>query len=297
MLKQVVRRKIKDAELLWLLDGIIDSAEGVPIGNYISQYFANLYLSELDHRLKERVGVSYYYRYADDIVVLGGSKERLREVKEYILDYLTRERKLRMKENWQIFPVESRGIDFVGYVTYHTHCLARKRNKQGLCREVAKLRKRGLSDEEIRLRTASRAGFMVHCDSIHLLNKLGMKKFSDIKPNQGKLTGTKYHIDTVLNREIHLTAYEISKSKINSDDMLTLQYEILEQLPTGDGRFQVDDEGKPVYGWVKHITFTGSKALIEQLRDVELTEPVAAKIIRQPIGDGKRCFYKLVDPD
>ena len=297
VLKQVVRRKIKDAELLWLLDGIIDSAEGVPIGNYISQYFANLYLSELDHRLKERVGVSYYYRYADDIVVLGGSKERLREVKEYILDYLTRERKLRMKENWQIFPVESRGIDFVGYVTYHTHCLARKRNKQGLCREVAKLRKRGLSDEEIRLLTASRAGFMVHCDSIHLLNKLGMKKFSDIKPNQGKLTGTKYHIDTVLNREIHLTAYEISKSKINSDDMLTLQYEILEQLPTGDGRFQVDDEGKPVYGWVKHITFTGSKALIEQLRDVELTEPVAAKIIRQPIGDGKRCFYKLVDPD
>lgn len=47
----------------------------------------------------------------------------------------------------------------------------------------------------------------------------------------------------------------------------------------------------------KHITFTGSKALIEQLRDVELTEPVAAKLIKQPIGDGKRCFYKLVDPD
>lgn len=297
LLKGVVRRKIKDAELLWLLDGIIDSADGVPIGNYISQYFANLYLSELDHRLKELVGVRHYYRYADDIVVLDGSKERLREVKEYILDYLTNERKLLMKENWQIFPVESRGIDFVGYVTYHTHCLARKRNKQGLCREVAKLRKRGLSDEEIRLRTASRAGFMVHCDSIHLLNTLGMKKFSDIKPNNGKLTGTKYHIDVVLNKEIHLTAFEIGQSKINSDEMLTIQYEILEQLMTDDGRLQVDDEGKPVYGWVKHITFTGSKALIEQLRDVELTEPVAAKIIRQPIGDGKRCFYKLVDPD
>lgn len=73
-LKKVVRQKIKDPDLLWLLDGIIDSADGVPIGNYISQYFANLYLSELDHRLKEFIGVKYYYRYADDIVVLSDSK-------------------------------------------------------------------------------------------------------------------------------------------------------------------------------------------------------------------------------
>ena len=60
-MKAVVRRKIKDPEVLWLLDGIIDSAPGVPIGNYISQYFANLYLSELDHLLKEVAGVRYYY--------------------------------------------------------------------------------------------------------------------------------------------------------------------------------------------------------------------------------------------
>jgi hypothetical protein len=51
-------------------------------------------------------------------------------------------------------------------------------------------------------------------------------------------------------------------------------------------------------GWVKHITFTGSKALMRQFDGVELTEPVAAKIIKQPIGsDGKRCFYSIVDPD
>ena len=50
--------------------------------------------------------------------------------------------------------------------------------------------------------------------------------------------------------------------------------------------------------WIKHITFTGSKALIRQLDGVELAEPVAAKIIKQPIGtDGKRCFYSIVDPD
>ena len=45
MLKRIVRRKIKDKDLLWLLDEIIDSADGVPIGNYLSQYLANLFLA------------------------------------------------------------------------------------------------------------------------------------------------------------------------------------------------------------------------------------------------------------
>lgn len=161
---------------------------------------------------------------------------------------------------------------------------------------MVKLRKAGLANEEIRLKVASRLGFMVHCDSKHLIDILGMKKFSDIKPKQGKLTGSKYHIDTILNREIHLTAYEIAQSKYDGE-MLTLQYEIYEPLTDEQGTV-VDDDGQPVYGWVKHITFTGSKALMRQLDGVELTEPVAAKIIKQPIGnDGKRCFYSIVDPD
>ena len=296
ILKQVIRRKLKDPDVLWLLDGIIDSASGVPIGNYISQYFANLYLSELDHLLKEDVRVRYYYRYADDIVLLSDSKEYLSGVLVYINHYLNDSRLLTLKSNFQIYPVESRGIDFVGYVTYHTHCLARKRNKQGLCRELAALRKKGLPDEEIRLRVASRMGFMKHCDSNHLLKILGMKKFSDIKPKQGKLTGGKYHIDTILNREIHITAFDVSQSKYDGE-MLTLQYEIYEQMEDEQGKV-IDDEGNPVMAWIKHITFTGSKALIRQLDGVELTEPVAAKIIKQPIGtDGKRCFYSIVDPD
>ena len=123
-----------------------------------------------------------------------------------------------------------------------------------------------------------------------------MKKFSDIKPKQGKLTGGKYHIDTILNREIHLTAFDISQSKYDGD-MLTLQYEIYEDLEDEQGKV-IDDDGNPVKGWVKHITFTGSKALMRQLDGVDLTEPVAAKIIKQPIGsDGRRCFYSIVDPD
>ena len=301
-MKAVVRRKIKDPDVLWLLDGIIDSAPGVPIGNYISQYFANLYLSELDHLLKEVAGVRYYYRYADDMVLLAGDKPTLHGWLVFINDWLNEERHVDLKSNYQVFPVESRGIDFVGYVTFHTHCLARKKNKQGLCRELAKLRKAGVPEAQIMLLTASRAGFMQHCDSKHLFKILNMKKFSDLVPKtSGNLTGTKYHIDTILNREIHLTGYKLAKSRFNDDQSLTLQYSIEEPLtekgPDGESRPVIDDEGKPVTGWVEHITFTGSQALIRQLEGVEITEPLRAKLIKQPIADGKRCFYKLVDPD
>lgn len=300
-MKAVVRRKIKDPEVLWLLDGIIDSAPGVPIGNYISQYFANLYLSELDHLLKEVAGVRYYYRYADDMVLLAGDKPTLHGWLVLINDWLNEERCVDLKSNYQVFPVESRGIDFVGYVTFHTHCLARKKNKQGLCRELAKLRKAGVPEAEIMLLTASRAGFMLHCDSKHLFKVLNMKKFSDLVPKTtGNLTGTKYHIDAILNREIHLTGYKLAPSKFNNDQSLTLQYEIEEQLTEtgadGQNRPVIDDDGNPVTGWVKHITFTGSQALIRQLEGVEITEPLRAKIIKQPIDRG-RCFYKIVDPD
>lgn len=301
-MKAVVRRKIKDPEVLWLLDGIIESAPGVPIGNYISQYFANLYLSELDHLLKEVAGVRYYYRYADDMVLLAGDKPTLHGWLVLINDWLNEERRVDLKSNYQVFPVESRGIDFVGYVTFHTHCLARKKNKQGLCRELAKLRKAGVPEAEIMLLTASRAGFMLHCDSKHLFKVLNMKKFSDLVPKtSGNLTGTKYHVDAILNREIHLTGYKLAPSKHNSEPCLTLQYSIEEPLtetgPDGQSRPVIDDAGQPVTDWVEHITFTGSQALIRQLEGVEITEPLRAKLIKQPIGDGKRCFYKLVDPD
>ena len=300
-MKAVVRRKIKDPEVLWLLDGIIESAPGVPIGNYISQYFANLYLSELDHLLKEVAGVRYYYRYADDMVLLAGDKPTLHGWLVLINDWLNVERHVDLKSNYQVFPVESRGIDFVGYVTFHTHCLARKKNKQGLCRELAKLRKAGVPEAEIMLLTASRAGFMLHCDSKHLFKVLNMKKFSDLVPKTtGNLTGTKYHIDAILNREIHLTGYKLAPSKFNNDQSLTLQYEIEEQLTEtgadGQSRPVIDDDGNAVTAWVKHITFTGSQSLIRQLEGVEITEPLRAKIIKQPIDRG-RCFYKIVDPD
>ena len=140
VLKTIIRKKIKDNNLLWLLDEIIDSTVGIPIGNYLSQYFGNLYLSELDHLTKAKT--KYYFRYADDIVILHKNKEFLHQLKNEIEIYLNNNLKLRLKENWQVFPVDKRGIDFLGYRFFHGYTLLRKTIKQKFVKTISRIIKR-----------------------------------------------------------------------------------------------------------------------------------------------------------
>lgn len=164
ILKQLLRRKFKDRDLLWLLDEIIDSTTGLPIGNYLSQYLANFYLSYFDHWIKEGKKVKYYFRYADDLVILSGNKPYLHQVLSDIRNYLNKELKLQVKRNYQVFPVDVRGIDFVGYVFRHTHILLRKSIKK----QFARMLKSNPNKQSI----ASYKGWAKHCDSKKLLNKL-----------------------------------------------------------------------------------------------------------------------------
>jgi retron-type reverse transcriptase len=97
--KRLIRRKLKDKDLLWLLDEIIDSVEGLPIGNYLSQYLANLYLCYFMHwvneslpdlikealRMTEKPCIKST-EYADDISFFASSKEVLRA--DFILSRL-----------------------------------------------------------------------------------------------------------------------------------------------------------------------------------------------------------------
>lgn len=172
ILKQVIRRKIKDVKLLNLLDSIIDSAEGVPIGNYLSQFFANLYLTYLDHYIKEVQKVKHYFRYADDIVILHGDKKYLRYLYEDIKSYLENKLNLHFKDNWQIFKVDSRGIDFVGYRLYHTHILLRKRIKQNFCRKITKLNKKDIDKDDYKQKICSYIGWIKHCNGRNLFSKM-----------------------------------------------------------------------------------------------------------------------------
>lgn len=117
----------KDKKLLRLLHHVVYSTpKGLPIGNYISQFAANLNLTWFDRWIKQVLKIKYYYRYCDDIVILHPDKDYLRYCLQEIEKYLADNLKLKVKRNWQIFPVEVRGIDFIGYVFYHGHALLRK---------------------------------------------------------------------------------------------------------------------------------------------------------------------------
>ena len=166
ILKDLLRKKFKDVDLLNILDEIIDSIIGLPIGNYLSQYLANFYLTYFDHYLKENKHVKHYFRYCDDMIILSSSKEELHKLLEDIRDYLKNNLKLEIKSNYQIFPVQSRGIDFVGYAFYHTHTKLRKTIKQ----RFVKMMTNNRNEKSI----ASYYGWLKHCNSKNLIKKYSL---------------------------------------------------------------------------------------------------------------------------
>lgn len=100
----------------------------MPLGNYTSQFFANVYLNELDYFVKHKLKVKYYIRYVDDFVILHNSKSQLEEWKEKINRFLKENLKLELHPDKSRIVSLSRGIDFVGFRNFYYFKLLRKRN-------------------------------------------------------------------------------------------------------------------------------------------------------------------------
>lgn len=196
ILKAKFRRLFKDAELLWLLDEIIDSIctakiedmrdiwlldedidteTGIPIGNYLSQYCGNFYLSGFDYWIKEEKRVKHYFRYMDDIVIFGSSKEELHALKREMDMYFMRELRLTIKGNWQVFPSYVRGVDFVGYRTFLNYTLLRKSTCTNFKKKMVYIRKKTESGQLMNYSewcsVNSYKGWLNHCDSYRLQKK------------------------------------------------------------------------------------------------------------------------------
>lgn len=173
-------------KLINLTFWVCDSTDGVPIGNYLSQYFANLMLAYFDHWIKEEKRVRYYFRYADDMVFLASTKEELHILLADIKKYLAA-LKLTLKGNEQIFPIaenradkHGRGLDFVGFVFYHNQTLMRKSIKQNFCRMAARLNKKlNISARDYKQRLCSWYGWAKVSNSKHLLKTIIKSQFYD----------------------------------------------------------------------------------------------------------------------
>jgi hypothetical protein len=178
MLKKPLTKKFKDKQLLPLLFKIVDSSPnitGVPIGAYLSQYLANFYLAYLDHYLKEELGLKYVVRYMDDIVVLSDSKELLHEERVKMDAYLHDNLNLHLKDNWQVFPVENQGIDFVGFRSFHDFTLLRKRTCKKFKRKMNRIEEKQKAGQLINYlewcSANSYNGWLDMCDGFRLWEK------------------------------------------------------------------------------------------------------------------------------
>ncbi len=178
ILKGLLRHKFKDNDLLELLDKIIDSMpgeKGVPIGSYLSQYLANFYLAYFDHWLKEEKKIKYIVRYMDDITVYNESKEFLHSLLREMDEYLQKHLKLTIKHNWQVFPTNVRGVDFVGYRHFYDYKLLRKTTCKHFKRKMLNIKKKiqkGLNITYSEWCSAnSYKGWLNWCDGFRLADK------------------------------------------------------------------------------------------------------------------------------
>ena len=166
-LKELFRTKIKDEKTLTLIYRIIDNGEeGLPIGYYTSQWFSNFYLEKLDHFIKEQLHIKYYVRYVDDMVLIDTNKRKLRKAKLAIDEFLlTGNYNLEIKENYQLWKIHTRPLDFLGYRFYKDKTLLRKSIFYGFNRRLRKIKKRGYCTIARARALASLLGWFKHISS------------------------------------------------------------------------------------------------------------------------------------
>ena len=106
----------------------------MPLGNLTSQFFANLYLNELDYFIKHNLKIKYYIRYVDDFIILHKDKEQLEFYKEQINKFLKNNLKLELHPDKSKIISQNKPIPFVGFRIFNNYKLLRKFNRKNIQR-------------------------------------------------------------------------------------------------------------------------------------------------------------------
>jgi len=156
ILINIIKRKIKDESIIWLIQKILDNHDfkilnkGMPIGNLTSQFFANVYLNELDYFIKHKLKAKYYLRYVDDFVILHRSKEALEDYKIQINEFLKTIKLELHPEKSRVIPLHN-CVSLLGFRIFYHYKLPRKSNIRKFERKMVDLigkYKRGKIDKE-----------------------------------------------------------------------------------------------------------------------------------------------------
>ena len=130
----ILKRKISDEKVMQLIKSILanynskEDGKGMPLGNLTSQFFANVYLNDLDQFVKHKLRAKYYIRYVDDFVILHNDKKLIRDCNAKIDDFLKAKLALELHpQKTKIFALKN-GVAFLGFRIFYFHKLIRKQN-------------------------------------------------------------------------------------------------------------------------------------------------------------------------
>lgn len=186
ILKRILKKRIKDANVCWLLEQIIDSfssehsdifyARGVPIGNLTSQLFANIYLNVLDQFVKTKLRLKFYTRYTDDFVIVGKNEKELKNLLLKIRSFLKDRLSLELHPKKIIIRKYRQGIDFLGYVILPHYRLLRTKTKKRVFKKlkmrIERYKAGEISEKSLSQSLQSYLGIFSHSDTHELEQKL-----------------------------------------------------------------------------------------------------------------------------
>ncbi len=177
MLLGFISRRVKDKHALWLAEVIIKSfLSGLPLGNITSQLFANVYLNELDHFIKQTLRVTYYIRYCDDFVILSEDKKYLEGLIPKIDDFLRTRLKMSLHPNKVTISKYRQGVDFLGYVSFPYFTVVRVKTKKRMFKRVKSrlidFRSGLIKKESLEATLLSYLGMLKHCNAFLVKQEL-----------------------------------------------------------------------------------------------------------------------------
>ena len=182
---ELIERKIKDGRVLQLTKDILESSScydekrgiSLPIGNYTSQMFANIYLNELDRFIKDKLKVKWYYRYMDDMVLILPNKGKARESLSLIKNFLSNETiglNLSLNRKTQIFKL-SQGVNFCGYKINVSRMRIRDKGKKKLVQKLKWIEYNincgNISVSDAKKYFAGHLGYIKHADISGIVKK------------------------------------------------------------------------------------------------------------------------------
>ena len=141
VLLDIIQKKVKDQKIMWLIKRILsnystDIGKGMPLGNLTSQFFANVYLNELDQFVKHQLKARYYIRYVDDFVFFNISPTVLQQWKEEIAQFLTEHLELQLHPDKSKIILLNRGVEFLGFKIFPHHKLLKRKNMRYFLRKL-----------------------------------------------------------------------------------------------------------------------------------------------------------------